>query len=103
MLKVLVKKTNSQVLSINLSGHTEYDEHGRDIVCAAASTASIVTVNAIDALGYSGNIQVLMNEDGYLDIKVLETNDIIDKLLKNLIKSLEDLEKQYTSNIKIIK
>lgn len=103
MLKVLVKKTNSQVLSINLSGHTEYDEHGRDIVCAAASTASIVTVNAIDALGYSGNIQVLMNEDGYLDIKVLETNDIIDKLLKNLIKSLEDLEKQYKSNIKIIK
>ena len=47
MLKVIVKKENNKFKKINLLGHTEYDDYGRDIVCSSASSIMITTINAI--------------------------------------------------------
>ncbi|MED4552006.1 YsxB [Lysinibacillus capsici] len=41
---------NRHVSAFEFSGHAGYDESGKDLVCAGASTIAIGTVNAIYAL-----------------------------------------------------
>ena len=47
MLKVVIKKQDNKVKKINLIGHANYDDYGKDIVCSSASSIMITTVNAI--------------------------------------------------------
>ena len=47
MIKVNVKITNSIIDEINITGHANYEESGKDIVCAGVSASLITTVNAI--------------------------------------------------------
>ena len=42
MIKIEVKKKN-----ISIVGHANYDEYGKDIVCAAVSSVVITSIEAI--------------------------------------------------------
>ena len=100
MIKVSINKDNDIINNISIKGHSLYDEYGKDIVCASTSSIVITTVNAIlnlypDALEYK-------ESDGYLNIDLLIHNDVIDKLINNMIDLLKSLEKDYKNNIKII-
>ena len=93
MIKVIIKKNNE------LIGHSLYDVHGKDIVCASVSSIAITTVNGIlniynDAIDYKEN-------DGYLNIQILKHNDVVDSLIKNMIDLLNSLEKDYKKYINI--
>ena len=37
MIRINVNKENNQIKKITLEGHANYDEYGKDIVCAAVS------------------------------------------------------------------
>ena len=96
MIKVNVNKN-----TIKISGHSGYDVIGKDIVCASVSSIIITTVNNImdinkDAINYSDDGNTMIIE------KVLE-DDIVNKLINNMILLLENLEKDYPKNIKISK
>lgn len=100
MIKVSIKKDNSVINNITIKGHSSYDEAGKDIVCASVSSIVITTVNGIlnlyfDALNYEEN-------DGFLSIDVLVHNEIIDKLILNMIELLKSLEQDYDKYIKIL-
>ena len=47
MIRVLIKKRKGNFEEIQILGHAMYDDYGKDIVCAGASTIFITTVNAI--------------------------------------------------------
>lgn len=87
------------VKTIEISGHAEYDESGKDIVCAAVSTAIIVTVNAINLTNFNENIEFVI-EEGYFKLEVVSNNGVLNKLLLNLDYTIHDLEKQYPNYIK---
>ena len=58
MIKVLVKKEENIIKKIKMNGHANYADYGKDIVCAAASSIAITTINAIleidkDLIDYS--------------------------------------------------
>lgn len=94
MIKVRIKKNH-----IEISGHSMYDESGRDIVCASASSIVITSVNAIlsfdkDALKYE-------EKDGYIKIDILKNTKETDTIILNMITLLKELEEQYKKNIKI--
>ncbi len=93
MIKVSIKEKQ-----IVIKGHANYDELGKDIVCASVSSMVITTVNAIlridnEAIKYSDN-------DGVI-IDIIKDNEIVNKLIINLISLLEDLKKQYPKYIEI--
>ncbi len=101
MIKVRVSQTKGKIQEISISGHALYDEYGNDIVCAAVSSTVITTVNGI--MKYDSSlIDFEQNQDG-LKIKVLKENPVSITFLKNMLDLLEELETQYTENIKIIK
>lgn len=93
MIKVEIKKD-----LISISGHSGYEEIGKDIVCASVSSIVITSVNAMiridkESIDYK-------NEDGVI-IKVKKHSEVIDVLIENLIELLLELEQQYPKYIKI--
>ena len=93
MIKVLIKKDN-----ITISGHANYDEYGKDIVCAAVSSAVITTVNGILSIDKDA---IEVTENNKVEIKILKSSDVVDKLIENLINLLTELQNEYKDNIDI--
>lgn len=97
MIKVDIKD-NSKII---ITGHANYDEYGKDIVCASVSSIVITTINGIleidkDAINYE-------DLDNKIMLEVIKDNEIVLKLIKNMIYMLEALEKDYPKNIKILR
>ena len=93
MIKVVIKED-----VITISGHANYAEYGKDIVCAAVSATVITTVNGILSIDKDA-IDVI--EDKKLEIKILKNIDVVNKLLLNMINLLTELQKNYKDNIDI--
>ena len=97
MIKVDLRKENL----ITISGHAGYEDSGKDIVCASVSSIVITTINAIieidnEAIDYS-------DLDNKIIIRILKDDEIVNKLINNMILLLESLEKDYKEYIKIIR
>lgn len=95
MIKVVAKKNK-----ISISGHANYDDYGKDIVCASVSSILTTTVNAIleidgEAIDYHDNGKVVT-------INILKENDIVNKLINNMLSLFGDLAKDYKDYIKIV-
>ncbi len=99
MIKYHKTLRDQNLESLVISGHALFADFGNDIVCAAVSTAVIMTINAIESLGEKENIKVII-EEGYVEINVLKSTKIVDGLLNNLTYSLNDLNLQFPKNIK---
>ena len=99
MIKYSIKKHDDSIESIKVKGHALFGEYGTDIVCASVSTGLIMTANAIEVLGFKENFYVKI-EEGFFELKVLQTNHIIEGLLNNLVYTLNELEAQYNTYIK---
>lgn len=99
MIKVIIKKNNELIESITISGHSLYDVHGKDIVCASVSSIAITTVNGI--LNIHNDVIDYKENDGYLNIQILKHNNVVDSLIKNMIDLLNSLEKDYKKYINI--
>ena len=94
MIKVKINKDH-----IEIKGHAMYDVHGKDIVCASVSCIVITSVNAI--LKFNEETIKYEDKDGYVKIDVLKHTKETDIIILNMIELLEELEKQYSKNIKI--
>lgn len=95
MIRVEIKKN-----SITVKGHAESSAYGTDIVCASVSTAVIMSVNQIDLFGKAHCIDASVLE-GNAKITVVSEDEIVSKVINNLIFTLKDLELQYPKYIKI--
>ena len=96
MIKIIVKDK-----SIEVRGHAMYASLGKDIVCAAVSSIVTTSVNAI--LKFDDKAISYKEADGYLKIDILKNTRETRILLENMISLLEELEKQYKNNVKILK
>ena len=94
MIKINISKDE-----ITIKGHSGYAEEGFDIVCASVSSISITTVNALLSID-EGCIEYV-EKDGYLNIKIKKYNEVIDKLINNMIDLLKELENEYKKYIEI--
>ncbi|MCM3758118.1 ribosomal-processing cysteine protease Prp [Sporosarcina aquimarina] len=104
MIQITVQEQASgRINSFEMSGHADYAEHGKDLVCAAASAVSFGAVNAIISLtGITPAIQ--QGEDGgYLKVVLPETEDDHDQqvIVRAMIVSLQTIEQDYAQYIKI--
>ena len=94
MIKVLVSNNK-----IEITGHSDYDNIGKDIVCSAVSSIVTTTINGIisidsDAIYYEYNRDVM-------EIVIKKRDDVTLKLINNMIDLLKSLSKYYPKNIKV--
>ena len=99
MIKVKVETKNSIYTKISILGHAMYDDYGKDIVCSAASSIATTTINGILTLN-EGSLSYQVNKEGLI-IENISTDEITQKLLGNMVNLLEELEKQYPTNIEV--
>ena len=96
MIKVNVEKSKIEII-----GHSNYDDLGKDIVCSAVSSIMITTINAIDKLELK-SLEYKRDENKSMSTIIIKKNDKITlKLLENMIELFKSLEKDYPKNIKV--
>ena len=93
MIKVSIKEKQ-----IVIKGHANYDELGKDIVCASVSSMVITTVNAILRIDKNS---IKYSDNNGVTIDIIKDDEIVNKLINNLIDLLEELSKQYPKYIEI--
>lgn len=96
MIKVHISKNK-----IIITGHAGFDLYGKDIVCAAASSIVITSVNA--CLRVEENSLNYKEEKDKLTIEVISNNKNVLLIVENMIFMLEELAETYQKNMKIIK
>ena len=94
MIKISIKDDE-----IIISGHANYDDYGKDIVCASISTIAITTINAI--IEFDKDSINVEEKNGYLKINILKHTKEVDTLISNMNKLFNELELKYPKNIKI--
>jgi hypothetical protein len=98
MIKYHVCKDQT-ITAVRVSGHANYKKHGEDIVCAAVSTATILSANLLERMGFKGDYTVSV-EEGFFDLQVIQSNPNLEHVLINLEETLKELELQYPKYIK---
>ena len=102
MTKVKFFKIKDKLTGFEFDGHTGYAEMGKDIVCAAVSTASQMALLCLtDEIKIKPEVKLL---DGYLKVVVKEKD--LDKsgvqlILKTCLDTIKSIEKDYKKNIKL--
>ena len=95
MIKVNIK--NNQII---VTGHADYADYGKDIVCASASSIVITSVNA--CLRLDSQSLEYKEEQDKLTIDIKSNDENIKSIIENMISMLEELAKTYKKNIKIV-
>lgn len=101
MIKINVSNKDGQIHKINMIGHADYDNYGKDIVCAGASSIVTTTVNAI--LTFDKKFISYEEKKDNFEIVINTHNEIVDNLITNMLNMLQELENDYPTNIKIRK
>ena len=106
MIKVtIIKDRSDHIHSFEMSGHANFAEHGKDLVCAAATAVSFGAVNAIISLT-SETPEIQQGADGgYLKVEFPESqkhDEKIQLIVQAMIVSLQTIEQDYGQHIKII-
>ena len=100
MIKIKVDYEDDFIESFKVTGHANYDDYGKDIVCSSVSSIVITSVNM--ALKLSENSVKVESKEGLIEAEILKKDDIINKVFLNMIDMLKELQDDYKDNIKII-
>ena len=91
------RKRNRSLKGINVSGHAEYDEPGRDIICAAVSTLTINLINSIEQL--TDTKWKFAVDDGFIDMSFpSEIDDDCMILVESYFLGIESIIEAYGSS-----
>lgn len=95
MIKIKVEKD-----IISITGHANFDDYGKDIVCAAVSS---IIMTSIEGIATFDKMAVdIQEETDKLIIIINKHDDITDKLIDNMSKCIQEVANKYPQNIKII-
>lgn len=89
---------NNEITSINLSGHAEMAEEGKDLVCAGASTCFIGALNALEE-PEKATITIHKGLGSIIVKTELSAHDKI--VLEVLLTQLKSIEESYSKYLKI--
>lgn len=100
MIKVKINYDGNVIKGFKVFGHANYDEYGKDIVCASVSTVVITSINL--ALKIDEKSVVVTDKPGLIEASILKQDDVINKIFINMKDMLVELQKDYSKNIKIL-
>ena len=100
MIKVKFLIGDRQLKGFEISGHAMFAESGKDIICAAVSSAAYMAANTITDV-IDANAEAAA-EDGAMSVTLNQPDERAETVLKGLELHLTELSKQYPDNIKII-
>lgn len=101
MIKVKFQTNEDAITYLEVSGHANSNEHGKDLICAAVSSIMFGLMNGLDMLAYDdikinqGDNQITIINDG--------SNQEVKHYLALTLIQLKTIEESYKQYIKIIR
>lgn len=104
MTEIRVIRSGNTVCGLELSGHSGYDEHGRDIVCAALSTLiQTLEIGLTEVLEIDGVSARVVEDQAYMGVFWNQNGDQrTDDLVNTIIAALKSIQKGYPSYTKLV-
>lgn len=104
MITIAIKRRSQTVREVSISGHANYDDYGKDIVCAAVSSVSINIINATEII--VGVPLETEQGEGLIvcrvpDLGESRTAEKVQLLMETLVFSLKSIAKEYPSFVSI--
>ncbi|WP_248927393.1 ribosomal-processing cysteine protease Prp [Paenibacillus hamazuiensis] len=103
MIRIAIRRSDDRhIEGFSVEGHAQFDEPGKDIVCAGVSAVTVGTVNAVEALlGVKLGHRM---KHGLLKVNVpkqLEASvrDQVQLLLESMVVMLKSIEQSYGAYI----
>ncbi|MCR4616239.1 MAG: ribosomal-processing cysteine protease Prp [Clostridiales bacterium] len=100
MIKVRFYLSDGRYKGFEITGHSGSAEKGRDIVCAAVSSAAYMTANTVSEI-YKAPAEI-SDDDGHMKLLLQEDSDELQNLLKGFELHIRELSGQFPKNIKVI-
>lgn len=99
MIKCQFNRLNGQINFVEVKGHSEYDDKGQDIVCAAVSTLMISAVNGLTEI-VKLDVDYSMDDDGFIQFNVPDIEDRVkniqcNAILDTLFLGIKSIESEY--------
>ena len=100
MIKASFYTENGSFTGFSLSGHAGYAGCGEDIVCAAVSSAAMLTANTVT--DFFGEDAAVSAKDNVLSLKLSHRSEASEKLIRSFYSHLDVLSRQYQGTIQLI-
>lgn len=103
MIRVTLFKNDLGLYGFKSEGHAEYDDTGKDIVCAAVS---ILTYTAYRSCIKNCNLKKNdyiegMHDDGFMEFYSKVQNHDVDLIFKTLLEGVKSLEESYGQYVRL--
>ena len=98
MIKAVYEVKNDLYTKLSVSGHAEYDESGKDLVCASVSSIMFGFMNALDMLDEDVTIKQLTNK---ITITNNSNSEMVQDYFELVMVQLKTIEESYRDFIKV--
>ena len=85
-------------MGLKINGHSGYAENGKDVVCAAVSSAVQLTMNLLDEFGFQPDVQIKKNDINFM---VKNRNNDVSRIINTLMFHFNAILEEYPNTIKI--
>jgi hypothetical protein len=93
MIKVYTLYDKDTLKGFKIIGHADYDENGKDIICAAVSMLAYATVNSLDRYNY----EVDFSDDGEtMELLVKNPSNDSEVILNTFSTGIRTLTQSYS-------
>ena len=98
MIQASFRYPHSGAAAFSVKGHAGFADEGKDIVCAAVSSAAYMAANTVtEILGVNASAET---EDGYMNFSFTGSEEAA-RIVRGLELHLRELQSQYPGCIKI--
>jgi hypothetical protein len=108
MIKVLINRMDGNYIGLDVSGHAYYDEHGKDIVCAAISVLAQTCLMALNDVAKIENIMYSVEEETGLltftlpECLTLKQREHANVIIESILTGIKGTQEMYPDYIRII-
>ena len=99
MIKVKYEVKDDRYTYICVKGHANFDEYGKDLICASVSSIMFGLMNACDELKDSQ--VVIKEEENLIEIVNNSDNQKLQNYFELVIYQLKTIEESYSNFIKL--
>ncbi len=100
MINAIFTVKDGYILGFEISGHSDFSEHGSDIICSAVSSAAFMTANTITNVQHL-NAEITVN-DGFMKLSLSQQDaKTAEVILNGFLLHLNALKEEYKEFIKV--
>lgn len=98
MIRAEFYEKQGLLMGFEFSGHSGFAEAGKDVACAAVSSAVQLTVNILDSLGFEPDVEV---DDNVIRCTVKKSGKASDAVLEQLRLHFKSILEEFPNTINI--